>query len=145
MIRLLFIASLLGAAACAPRYRTRLEPSCPPHADAQLSPLPGDSGVLRGVVHDLDTGQPVRGAYLQISPTTQTATTDSAGAFAFQLLPPGHYILTSRRLGYEVRSDTIVLGEQGGVKAQLALVPAAFDRCMELRAIVLIFCDSTHA
>lgn len=65
--------------------------------DAQ-APSPGIA-IVRGVVSDSATQQPVVGAQVTVLGTTRGATTDTAGAFVLRI-PAGPATLRAQRLGY---------------------------------------------
>lgn len=130
MIRSLAIGALLIVAACARRYETRVESSCPPRAQTTFSRLGGPG--VHGIVRDRDTGQPLTQASVQLLPGPLDAITDSAGVFAFQNIPDGRYVLRTRRLGYQERADTVILQRGVGIEAEVSLTSSAVDRCFEV-------------
>jgi hypothetical protein len=88
------------------------------------------TGNIIGVVTDAQSGKPVVGALVvATSPAQQgeqTAVTDKAGGFRFQLLPPGDYKLATSFDGYKPaeRADLTVRVDKT-IRANLAMVPEA--------------------
>lgn len=67
----------------------------------------GDTGAVQGRVLD-EEGVPVAGAQVGLvgAATFETAT-DEAGAFAFADVPPGRYVVSVLRLGYESTAQAV--------------------------------------
>ena len=68
---------------------------------------------VAGVVTDDGTGAPVDGAAVRLadpSGSVRETLTGPAGAFAFEAVPPGAYVLGVRRIGYEVLSTPLEVG-----------------------------------
>ena len=117
---------------CARRYATHREPGCPaPRAHTQFAEDRSSSGVIAGAVRDRDTGRPIAEARVQVTPTSRSTTSDSAGAFSIGGLPSGQHVVSVLRIGYERRTDTVSIRARS-VHAQIALTPAYVDRCMEI-------------
>jgi hypothetical protein len=116
--------------ACARRYATHREPSCPPAlAYTRVAFDRGLARFIAGTVLDRDSGRPLRDARVELIPAGQIGMTDSIGHFVFVNVRVGTYQLTVRRLGYERRVDTLTVTREQGIRAQLALTPAVMDRC----------------
>jgi len=87
------------------------------------------TGVVIGVVTDTSTGKPIVGALVVASSALQgeqTAVTDPAGNYRFDLLPPGQYKLVAQLDGYKPfeRNDVNVkLGKT--LKVPMSMVPEA--------------------
>ena len=118
---------------CAARYATHREPACPP-AQARTRYAEEDSlaGVIAGVVLDRDSGRPLGKSRIQVTSPNQFTTSDSIGVFYIRGLTPGQLLVTVIHVGYEHRTDTVTVRAGRGVHAQIALTPAAIDRCMEV-------------
>jgi hypothetical protein len=88
------------------------------------------TGNIIGVVTDAQSGKPIVGALVvATSPASQgeqTAVTDKAGSFRFQLLMPGEYKLATSFDGYKPaeRSDLTVRVDKT-IRANLSMVPDA--------------------
>jgi hypothetical protein len=88
------------------------------------------TGNIIGVVTDAQSGKPVVGALVvATSPFLQgeqTAVTDKAGGFRFQLLPPGDYKLATSFDGFKPaeRADLVVRIDKT-IRANLSMVPDA--------------------
>jgi len=128
-----FLFCVGATAACARRYTTHQQPACPPaRAETRIVEDNSTSGAITGAVLDRDSGQPIVAAHIRVSPTSQTATSDSTGAFSVVGLPPGRHVVSVLRIGYERRTDTVTIRPQRSVRSQIALTPAYLDRCMEM-------------
>ena len=115
------------------RYATHQEPGCPPpRAHTRFAEDRSRSGVIAGAVRDRDTGRPIGEARVQVTPTSRSTTSDSAGAFSIAGLPPGQHVVSVLRIGYESRTDTVTTRARRSVLSQIALTPAYVDRCMEI-------------
>jgi uncharacterized surface anchored protein len=70
------------------------------------SALAGTTGGISGIITDASTGEPLAGAHLQISSSSQaaTATTDSHGHYIVLSLPPDDYTVTVSKAGYDPKS-----------------------------------------
>ena len=68
---------------------------------------------VAGVVTDDGTGAPVEGAAVRLadpSGSVRETITGPEGAFVFEAVPPGTYVLGVRRIGYEVLSAPVEVG-----------------------------------
>jgi hypothetical protein len=116
--------------ACAGRYTTHREPSCPlARAETRIASEHAVAGFITGTVLDRDSGRPLREAWVELMPAGQIGMTDSTGHFAFADVKVGTYQLTVLRIGYERRVDTLTVRREQGIRAQLAVTPAVVDRC----------------
>lgn len=121
---------------CARRYRTSFEPICPPANDSsRVRVQPDARGSIQGEITDRDTGRLLSGGVLTVASSTSIIRTDTLGRFALTGLSPGRYILHTRQLGYETRTDTVIVTVSAGVHLHLALTPRYVDRCMEMRTV----------
>ncbi|WP_419167853.1 carboxypeptidase regulatory-like domain-containing protein [Candidatus Palauibacter sp.] len=71
---------------------------------------------VAGVVTDDETGAPVEGATIRLadpSGSVRETVTGPQGAFAFEAVPLGAYVLGVRRIGYEVLSTALEVGLDG--------------------------------
>lgn len=67
---------------------------------AKAPPLPPPGGaILYGMVTDADTGYPIEG--VRISLNGLITYTDSSGAYAFDGVEPGEYVVQFSKEGYE--------------------------------------------
>jgi hypothetical protein len=76
------------------------------------TPLFAQRGTLRGRVHVEGDSLGVSGAVVALAEKTQT--TDSAGAFFFSGVQPGHYELTIRRMGFHPYLAQLDYGDSTG-------------------------------
>jgi hypothetical protein len=69
---------------------------------------------LYGVIADYETGEPVVGASVVLSPGGKTKTTGSDGAYEFPNLDPAQYTVTVQKMGYQTNRKTVtaVVGEK---------------------------------
>jgi hypothetical protein len=114
---ILAAATLLGPLSCSryewvpddelPACRNRREPaSSRPLTFDQLS-VP-ESASLRGRVVMAANQHPVPGAtVVLLMNEPRTTTTDSLGAFSFAEVRAGTYVLRTRRIGYQSRTDSL--------------------------------------
>ena len=84
-------------------------------------PAYGQTGSVRGVVTDAETGEPVIGVNVGIAGTSLGDATDNDGSFFINLVPPGEYRLVTSSVGYGVESTEIKVeaGEVTTVKKNL--------------------------
>jgi uncharacterized GH25 family protein len=79
------------------------------------------TGSVRGTVIDAATSEPLANATVQLRPSVQPASysmphgvsTDNAGNFVVELIPPGSYVVTSSKDGYTSDVRTLPVGERG--------------------------------
>lgn len=88
-IRFLPLALLLATAPAAAQEQGAAPP---PATAAEATPSTLATGTIAGTVRT-SGGEPIAGATVRISGSTRVARTDSAGAFTFERLPPGTYLL----------------------------------------------------
>jgi hypothetical protein len=109
-------------------------PVCPPARDSsRITRDPSIPGVIAGELTDGDSGRLLDDAVVRISPPGTLVRMDSLGRFRTERLQPQRYVVEALRIGYERRVDTITVVEDSGTRMHLALIPAAVDRCMEVR------------
>ena len=75
------------------------------------------TGKIVGMITDARYNQPVVGATVTTSPTTETVTSDTIGQYVISKIAAGHYTVTAIKIGYApgsvdviARSDTLVWG-----------------------------------
>lgn len=68
---------------------------------------------LHGIVSDYETGEPISGVNVVLSPGGATKITGNDGYFEFQELTPQQYTITAQKTGYTTnrKSITAVSGE----------------------------------
>jgi hypothetical protein len=81
------------------------------------------TSTIRGSVRDLDTGIPLNGATVSLSPTQAGTITDQEGTFRFDNLNVGRYQLTVSYVGYETVFVTELLLESGKENVQQIRMP----------------------
>lgn len=131
MKRRTVIASCLAALiACTPQPRYELRPRCPPARDSfHLAAYPLDAPAIGGRVSDQDRGAPVAGAMITVFPGGRRQTSDSLGMFRFDSVAPGRYVLTTLRIGYARRTDSVEVPGGHVLDLRLPLEPQYPDRC----------------
>lgn len=100
------------------------------HVDTDVPPLaPGE---IVGTVIRTGDAVPVAAASVTARPDAggagapRAARSDSLGRFRIDELRPGRYELATRRVGYTIRYDTLLVGP-AGVRVQVGLEPQATD------------------
>ena len=93
-----------------------------------LAAVGQESGRVAGVVRAADTGVPVEGAAVRLAELDVVATetvTDASGAFAFEGIAPGEYVLGVRRIGFAAYSVPLEVGPDvtAPLDVRLALDP----------------------
>jgi hypothetical protein len=90
-------------------------------ARARVGAAPVEAQVLRGVVREAGTQQPVAGATVTIAGAGSAAVTDSSGRFTLRDVPPGTHVAQAQRFGYS--ADTlrvaVVPGRPAEVRVEL--------------------------
>jgi len=76
------------------------------------------TSTIRGTIKDADTGVPLAGANVQLSPLQKGNVTDASGAFRFDNLASGRYFLTVSFLGYDKLAVPEILLESGKESVQ---------------------------
>jgi len=76
------------------------------------------TSTIRGTIKDADTGVPLVGANVQLSPIQTGSNTDASGAFRFDNLSSGRYVLTVSFVGYEKLVVPEILLESGKENVQ---------------------------
>ncbi len=87
-----------------------------------------EPGSIYGVVTDKATGEPIRSAGVELSPTGMKTVTGSEGQFEFTQLNPGQYTLLITKAGYtDYASSTIQVtaGQQAKTDVQIEQLPPA--------------------
>jgi outer membrane cobalamin receptor len=104
--------------------------ACRLHAQTPAGTTPAASveGVLRGVVIDANSGEPIAAAQVTLAGTPLRALTSLQGHFVLLHVPVGRYQIDVRRLGYvPLRRDDVVIPTTDVAPLRLALVPVAFQ------------------
>ncbi|MFI5239427.1 MAG: TonB-dependent receptor plug domain-containing protein, partial [Gemmatimonadales bacterium] len=70
------------------------------------------SGTISGSVMDAKTGEPLWGASVQLVGTQLGTTVRQDGRYRIEA-PPGRYLMRARKLGYEMRADSVVVTDGG--------------------------------
>lgn len=101
---------------------------------AVAAPAWGQSAVIRGIVSDYETGQPLPNANVTLSmlgtELDRGTQSDANGLYQFNRVQTGRYVLTYRYVGYETMRDTVWVNgfDQQVVRhARLRLAPLQMD------------------
>lgn len=84
-------------------------------------------GIVSGIVHDQETGQPIAGAHAFIGSTMIGTVTNSEGRFELDLIPPGTHSLWLSMVGYSPTSEEFTMDDSTshhGVSFDLTMEPA---------------------
>jgi Carboxypeptidase regulatory-like domain len=101
------IAGLVAVAAIAATAVSR--PSIAQRGDRPTADSASRATRLRGVITSRGDDSPVKGVDVWAVSLDRHAQSDSAGAFRFDGLPAGQLLFEFRRVGFDVRRDTITL------------------------------------
>ena len=82
-------------------------------------------GTIAGVVTVMGSDRPISGATATLEESRHGATSDSTGRYRIVGVPPGEYVLTVRRIGFESVSARITMGAGTEVSADVDLNPSA--------------------
>jgi subtilisin len=115
-LRLQQTADDLGAAGRDPQYGFGL-------VDAdEAAPAPATTGSIAGTVTNASDGSGIEGATV-ILDTSQSATTDTNGAYAIADVPTGDHTVTASADGFNSASQTVTVSENATTTANFALTP----------------------
>lgn len=79
---------------------------------------------ITGTVTSGQTGPPVPGVWLRLSPLGASAVSDERGAYAFDSIPAGTYALSAQRTGFWARGDLVaVVAGEAEHQVDIALQP----------------------
>lgn len=81
------------------------------------------AAVLRGIVLDQETGEPLAGTNLQIEGTHLGSSSDLDGHFLLRLIPAGEHTLSVTHVGYDPLQLPLILTASGDTTLTLSLVP----------------------
>jgi len=74
---------------------------------------------VEGSVNDIQNGQPLPGATIQLDKTSQYAVTDQSGKFVFAQVTPGTHTLTVKYVGFKTKSEEINVSENMSISIAL--------------------------
>lgn len=84
-------------------------------------------GIVSGIVHDTETGQPIAGAHAFIGSTMIGTVTDSEGRFELPKIPNGSHSLWLSMVGYAPTSEEFTMDDSTsshGISFDLTMEPA---------------------
>jgi outer membrane receptor protein involved in Fe transport len=64
---------------------------------------------LSGKVQNVETGEPIQGAEISLTPGTMKTLTDNTGYYIFSKIGPGTYIIKVKYLGYEIETREVTV------------------------------------
>ena len=85
--------------------------------------LPNTMGNIYGIVGDMETGEPIKGASVILSPGNQTTVTGYDGHFEFRNLEAGQYKLQVSANGYNTNSRQITVLAGTNVSGDITMSP----------------------
>ena len=74
-----------------------------------ISVVFAQKGSIKGIVTDLDNGDPLIGANIVIDGTTMGAATDMDGAYLISNVPIGEHLLKVTYIGYELKEQSVTV------------------------------------
>lgn len=89
--------------------------------DLELKVDLGDPAFIVFTIADEDTGAPVQGATIELSPIPVGGITNELGRSTFRAIPPGDYEMTIRHIAYAERSETLRLDEDQSAEMRIEL------------------------
>jgi iron complex outermembrane receptor protein len=81
------------------------------------------TGTIKGVVIDAETGDPISYAYLFIVDINRGQTSHSDGTFTFKDIPAGTYTIKMQRIGYRTQTQPIEVPADDTLKVTLSIQP----------------------
>ena len=97
-------------------------PALRPRVEADTLPRQAvAAGTVRGVVVDRESNQPMRDAYVRLSPGDRRQRSDSAGRFQFLEVQAGNYTLDALAIGWRMQPRIIRTAQDAGTYAVLVL------------------------
>ncbi len=125
------VAGLICGAVAAPA-RAQSTPAATPAAVA-----PRATGNLTGVITDA-AQIPVPGVTIRVSGSvTRTASTDAAGSFELDELPPGVYQLNVTKGGFTPAQDTVTIAAGGITNSKVQLASASFSSIRQIGRVAV--------
>lgn len=99
-----------------------------------IGAAPAAAAALSGFVHDPD-GRPIASARLVLSGKAHTQVhSDAAGAFQFQNVPPGSYVLTAEKAGFNGSALDVTVGSSPA-RVDVVLEPATLSSLKQIAAV----------
>ena len=98
--------------------------------------------IVRGIVLDTETGEPIGFVYLHLDGVNRTAYTDKDGKFQIENVPAGAYHLSLHRVGYKEKEIEIVI-EDSSPDATIVDVTITLDR-RDVQSDVLVLANESN-
>lgn len=86
-----------------------------------------DSGTVRGMVVDAESGAPLPGTIVQIVELRRAELTNADGGFQLSRIPPGRYTVAIERLGYRRQTHTVEVDGLNSPVLEVRLAAAAIE------------------
>lgn len=96
-------------------------------AQTQQAAAPSRGGMLRGVVVDATTQQPLSAAYVRVRELGRNELSHGDGTFHFARLSPGSYTVVAERLGFAPAERTVRVTAGDTVHVRLEVMPSAIS------------------
>ena len=127
--------------ACARPFRSEAVEgtSCPPEPALPPAQMVADApSVINGRVWVAQVELPLAGSPVRIPELNRIATTDTAGFFHFDSIPPGVYTLLVRQIGVHDRSvQGVTVSPHQGRNVRVPVKPFMLDGCPGFGEVVL--------
>jgi len=94
---------------------------------AGLGSVSAITTTAKGIVKDVDSGNPIPGVTVQVLGTSISAVTDSRGEYQLPNLPTGTYVLSFSLIGYQTNEITVELTAEEVILPEVQLHRAEVD------------------
>ncbi|MCZ6915857.1 MAG: carboxypeptidase regulatory-like domain-containing protein [Gemmatimonadetes bacterium] len=111
--------------------------------DLEIVPLEDRHTTLRGTVTDVNTGDPVAGATVELRGTVYGTRTDTAGTFVLEQLPAGRVKLVVRQIGHQPLRQEITLPSEGTLRLPTGVL--ALGRAAEMLDPLIVETTAAHS
>ncbi len=89
-------------------------------------PVHAQAGTVVGLIHArFEDSTRLNDVVVTLTPGDRSVRTDSLGGFRFMALPPGDYLLSARRLGYDAAFRTFRVEGDRETSIRIAMIPIA--------------------
>lgn len=92
-----------------------------------FSALAQETGEIRGIVYDEETGEPIIFTNVYLEEITKGATTDVNGFYSITKIPPGQYTLIATQLGYDTARVQVDVQRGELISQNLYIAPGAVE------------------
>lgn len=95
--------------------------------DIEDAELISSSGIISGIVVDVESGESVSYAYLHLEGINRTTTSDRDGRFELRNIPEGTYTIIIHRIGYVTQNQTIQIDRDEDKEIRIQLRPTVLS------------------